>query len=74
MYFLEKKNPITLFFTGYGHYRVTMRYKRKLISIVTDDMQTVDNYNDDNSRRHNAGYKALRSMIIRAYTFGKDWE
>lgn len=63
----EKNVPLRLTFSGYGNYKITMLYRGKEISATTTTMPNVDNYNDENERRHNKGYKALRNELIRKY-------
>lgn len=70
----EKNSPLSLTFSGYGHYKITMTYRRKEITVTTTCMPDVDDYNDDNDQRHNRGYKALRNTVIRGYNAAKQYK
>ena len=54
-------------FSGYGHYQIGILYYGKLITCITTNMSSIDDYQSDEQKRRNRGYKSLRSEIIRKY-------
>lgn len=63
----EQKTPISITFTGYGHWKISTTYRRATIEFTTTNSQAVDNFKDDDSRTHNKGFNALRSEAARQY-------
>lgn len=63
----EQKTPISITFSGYGHWKIATTYRRATIEFTTTDSQAVDNFKDDNERTHNKGYNALRNQAARHY-------
>ena len=66
-----RKTEMRLTWSGYGHYKVEMKYMGKTISCVTNNMPAVDDYNSDMSEREGRrlryliGYRSLRNECIR---------
>jgi hypothetical protein len=66
-----QKAPLSVMFSGYGHYKVTTTYYGKEISCTTTDMPSIDDFNSDEHERDGRelrklrGYKSLRSECIR---------
>jgi hypothetical protein len=56
--------------SGYGHYKVGIKYRGKLITAVTNNMQAVDDYKSEDGEkdgrvlRRKRGYECLRNEII----------
>lgn len=57
--------------SGYGHYKVGVTYRGKLITTVTSNMPAIDDYKSDDYERdgrelrRKRGYETLRLQIIR---------
>ena len=62
---MDRIHGIQVIFTGYGHWRVITNHYNKIIDAVTTNSRAVDDYNSDEEKRKNRGYKALRQEVIR---------
>jgi hypothetical protein len=57
--------------SGYGHYKVGIKYRNKLITTITTNMPAIDDYRSEDGERDGRilrkkrGYDLLRSEIIR---------
>ena len=57
--------------SGYGHYKVGITYRNKLITTITNNMPAIDDYRsedgerDGRNLRKKRGYEQLRAEIIR---------
>jgi hypothetical protein len=56
--------------SGYGQYKVGIKYRGKLITALTNNMQAVDDYKSEDGEkdgrvlRRKRGYECLRNEII----------
>lgn len=54
-------------YTGYGHWRVTMKVYKQRFSFITTNSSAIDDFYDDDDRRIARGYLQLRKQCMRAY-------
>lgn len=71
----NNERNLTIKMTGYGHWRVSMDYRGKTISTVTNNSIAVDDFNSefgekkDGCNRRKVGYESLCNEIIRANSY-----
>lgn len=58
------KNPsLRIQFSGYGHYRLFTTYYNRPITMITDDMQLIDDIKDGNKTAINVAIKMVRRLF-----------
>jgi len=74
---------IRILSNGHGHWHITMRYKKRDVSLITNNARAIDDYrsgewerdeNDGRIFKRTRGYDALRQEIIAEYEKSKIWK
>lgn len=64
-------NYISILPSGYGHWKISMEYRKKTISCVTSNSTAIDDYRSDEFEkdgrvlRKKRGYECLKSELVR---------
>lgn len=72
----QRTADMRVIFSGHGHYRVTMTYRGKEISCITNNMPAIDDFQSEEFERDGRcnrilqGFNALRGECIRKNTKG----
>ena len=63
----RRRNPLSVTFQSYGHWKIVTTYYGTEISCITTDSKAVDDYNDEDQKRQNRGYDSLRRECIKKW-------
>lgn len=65
---MAKQNKyISVTFTGYGHYKIEGEVYGKSHSVITTDMEAIDDFKSEETKRKNRGYKTLVGYLNNSY-------